>query len=180
VPLNAVGIAQAQTLATVLATRLPALGVSPPTVFSSDLQRARQTAEVIALALGGAVTTHVALRERHYGVIEGLTAAEMAHQQPACHAPYLARDPLFEFGDGESLNAFAARVLAGLAALLDAHPGQTLLAVTHGGVLDVLYRAAMGRSLSSPRDFTLPNCATNWFFYRAGVWELEAWGAFPA
>lgn len=180
VALNAQGLRQAQIMAAELAMRLPALGAWPQTVFSSDLQRARHTAEAIAQVLGTTVTLHAALRERQYGAIEGLTVAEIAHQQPACHAPYLARDPLFAFVDGETLNAFAARVLAGLAALMDAHPGQTLLAVTHGGVLDVLYRAATGRSLSTPRDFSLPNCSTNWFFYRAGAWELEAWGAFPA
>jgi probable phosphoglycerate mutase len=42
------------------------------------------------------------------------------------------------------------------------HVGQSVLAFTHGGVLDMVYRAATGRALDAPRDFMLPNAAFNW------------------
>ena len=57
-----------------------------------------------------------------------------------------------------------------------AHAGQTLLLVAHGGVLDIAYRIAVGRELTTPRDFPIPNAALNWLEYRAGSWRLVAWG----
>jgi probable phosphoglycerate mutase len=47
--------------------------------------------------------------------------------------------------------------------------------VTHGGVLDVVYRLATGRSMSEPRDFTIPNAALNWLDQVDGKWRLELW-----
>ena len=55
------------------------------------------------------------------------------------------------------------------------HRGETVLAFTHGGVLDVVYRAATGRALDVPRDFLLSNAALNWLDYRDGSWQLIAW-----
>jgi probable phosphoglycerate mutase len=50
-----------------------------------------------------------------------------------------------------------------------------VLAFTHGGVLDVAYRAATGRALEAPRDFPLRNAALNWLEHRNGAWHLISW-----
>jgi probable phosphoglycerate mutase len=60
--------------------------------------------------------------------------------------------------------------------LLQHHAGQTIAAVTHGGVLDVLYRRATGRRLHTPRDFLIPNCSLNWFQFDGHGWHLESGG----
>jgi 2,3-bisphosphoglycerate-dependent phosphoglycerate mutase len=115
------------------------------------------------------------LRERHYGVLQGLTTAEIAVRYPKAYARYLARDPDHSFKTGESLVTFAARIVAAVEALAAAHSGQTLLLVSHGGVLDICYRRATGRDLSAPRDFTIPNAALNWFDVGQGGWSLLTW-----
>ncbi|HZV55156.1 MAG TPA: histidine phosphatase family protein [Rhodocyclaceae bacterium] len=169
VPLNAAGRAQAGAAAAGL------VGEDFHAAYSSDLDRAWQTAQALAAARGLEVRTATGLRERHYGVLQGLTAAEIAERYPDSHVRYLARDPEYKFTTGESLAAFAGRIVAAVNDLAAAHPGQTLLLVSHGGVLDICYRQATGRDLSSPRDFAIPNAALNWFEVGADGWRLLAW-----
>ena len=65
---------------------------------------------------------------------------------------------------------------AGIDWMVRHHGGQTLAAVCHSGVLDIVYRRATGRPLTTPRDFKIPNCALNWFHFDGQGWHLEAWG----
>jgi len=95
---------------------------------------------------------------------------------PAAYAHYVARDLDYDFETGESLRRFAERVADGIDWLVRHHSGQTIAAVSHSGVLDVVYRRATGRPLSTPRDFVIPNCALNWFHFDGQGWHLEAWG----
>jgi probable phosphoglycerate mutase len=169
IDLNEAGRAQAMAAAFGLAHHRFAA------IYASDLARAMQTAQAAATRLGMEVRTAADLRERHYGVFQGLTAAEGAVQHPGAHARYAVRDPAYDFETGESLADFAARVAAGVDTLVRHHAGQTLLAVTHGGVLDIIYRRATGRPLESPRDFTIPNAALNWFDIDARGWHLVKW-----
>lgn len=169
VPLNATGRRQALAMAyTAAHQRFDAL-------YSSDLARAVETAHALALREDQSVTPLPALRERHFGVFQGLTVNEAASLHPAAHACYLARDPHYDFVSGESLAAFAERVDTVLDRLARCHTGQTVAVVTHSGVLDVLYRRATGRALSAPRDFEIPNCALNWFTFDGHAWRLDAW-----
>ena len=169
VPLNATGRRQALAMAYSAAhQRFDAL-------YSSDLARAVETARALAEREDQAVTTLSELRERHFGCFQGLTVSEAALRHPGAHAAYLARDPRIDFGDGESLEAFAGRANAVLDRLARRHITQTIAVVTHSGVLDVLYRRATGRALSAPRDFEIPNCAQNWFGFDGHAWHVEAW-----
>ena len=170
VPLNEVGRAQA------LAMAFNAAHQRFHAIYSSDLLRAVETAEALAQREGQAVRLLPQLRERHFGVFQGLAVAEAAARFPAAHARYAARDPDYDFETGESLTRFAARVAEGIAWLTRHHGGQTIAAVSHSGVLDVVYRRATGRPLSAPRDFRIPNCALNWFRFDSQGWHLEAWG----
>lgn len=167
--LNATGRAQA------LAMAYLAAHVSFDALYSSDLQRAVETAHALAQREGLEIHTLPQLRERHYGIFQGLTAAEGAERYPEAYALYRARDPHYAFDNGESMTDLAARVAEAVDWMLRHHAGQTLAAVTHGGVLDILYRKATGRPLHTPRDFDIPNCALNWFRFDAHGWHLEAW-----
>lgn len=169
VPLNAAGLTQATAAALGLA------GQAFNAAYSSDLDRAWQTARTAAAALGLKLASAPGLRERHYGVLQGLTAAEFSVQHPDVHARYLARDPDYDFETGESLAAFAARIVAAVELLAERHAGESLLLVSHGGVLDICYRRATGRPLSAPRDFAIPNAALNWFEVGPDGWRLLAW-----
>lgn len=104
VPLNARGLAQAQALARQFQGR----GFTR--LWSSPLQRARQTAAVIAERLGLELRVHEGLRERHFGQLQGQAKADLALSQPALMAAIQARDPAVVFPGGESMEAFAARV----------------------------------------------------------------------
>lgn len=169
IPLNATGRAQALAMAYNAAHHRFAA------IYSSDLERAQETARALAAREDEPVRLLPALRERHYGCFQGLTAAEAAERHPAAHAHYLARDLHYDFGTGESLAAFAGRVAAGIDWLARHHPGQTVAAVCHSGVLDIVYRRATGRPLTTPRDFEIPNCALSWFRIDAQGWHVEAW-----
>jgi len=168
-PLNEVGRAQA------LAMAFNAAHVSFRTVYSSDLARAEETARALALREGLEVKMLPHLRERNYGIFQGITAAEGALRYPEAHAHYMARDPDYDFETGESLLRFAARVAEAVDWMVRHHSGQTIAAVSHAGVLDILYRKATGRPLHTPRDFVIPNCALNWFHFDGQGWHLETW-----
>jgi probable phosphoglycerate mutase len=169
VALNETGIAQAGATAAGLAGR------RFDAVYSSDLDRALQTARSVAAALGLDVRPDPGLRERHYGVLQGLTTAEVAVRYPTAYAHYLARSPDHRFGSGECLADFSARIVTAIEALAIRHPGEELLLVSHGGVLDICYRRATGRPLSTPRDFSIPNAALNWFEIGPEGWRLIDW-----
>ena len=170
IPLNENGRAQAMAMA------FNAAHQRFQAIYSSDLARAQETAWVLAQREGLDVKLLPQLRERHFGVFQGTTAAQGAELHPAAYAYYVARDLEYDFETGESLRGFAERVSEGIDWLLRHHSGQTIAAVSHSGVLDVVYRRATGRPLHTPRDFRIPNCALNWFHFDGQGWHLEAWG----
>ena len=169
VPLSAVGLAQARAVAAALA------GESFGAIYASDLARVRQTAEPAAARLGLGVRLERALRERHYGMFERLTYVEVKERYPAEYARFRDKDLDFDFVSGESLRAFAERALACVAALVERHAGESILVFTHGGVLEMVYRRATGRGLSSARDFAIPNAALNRIEVAGGAWRVAAW-----
>lgn len=169
IALNAAGLAQAEATATGLA------GLAFDVAYSSDLDRAWQTAQAIGRRQGLEVRRAPGLRERHYGVLQGLTTAEIAARYPTSFAHYMARTPEHNFKSGESLVDFAARIVAAIETLAAAYPGKTMLLVSHGGVLDICYRKATGRDLAAARDFPIPNAALNWFEVGPSGWRVLAW-----
>lgn len=169
IPLNAKGRAQAAALARSLADECFAA------LYSSDLQRALQTAEATASFQRLPIHSDPALRERHFGVLQSLTAAEAQARHPQASLRHTARDPDYAYENGESLAAFEQRIHDRLEELHRRHAGETILVVTHGGVLDIAYRLATGKSLSSRRDFALPNAALNWLEGGADGWRILIW-----
>jgi 2,3-bisphosphoglycerate-dependent phosphoglycerate mutase len=164
VPLNPIGVAQAQAAARELA------GVAFDAIHASPLQRAHRTAE--AIAGGRPIHLDERLRERHFGELQGLTRGEIAAQHPEVHRLLNERRPGFQPPGGETVERFAARVRA---ALLDLR-GERVLVVAHGGVLDIAYRLATDGDLHAPRRFALPNAAINWLRGGKDRWHVEAWG----
>jgi len=160
-----------------LAGRWLAAGrLRPGFVYSSDLLRARLTAEPIAAALGLGIRFIPALRERRYGIFEGLTYDEARAKYPGDYASFEHRDPDYAFPQGgESLHTFSARVVGALQALHAAHHGETVAIVTHGGVLDIVNRFVRGNPLDTPRDFHIPNTGLNWIRADSDGWHIESW-----
>jgi probable phosphoglycerate mutase len=169
VPLSEVGLAQARAVAHALA------GGRFDVLYSSDLVRVRQTAAPAAARLGLEVRCDAALRERHYGLFQGLTYAQCKTERPADYARFKAKELDYGFGSGETLAGFNERVLAFFSSLLEKHPGENLLVFTHGGVLEMLYRHATQRGLVTPRDFEIPNAALNVLQHDAREWKVLKW-----
>ncbi|MGL4409481.1 histidine phosphatase family protein [Zoogloea sp.] len=170
IPLNEHGLAQAAATARSLG------GERFDAAYCSDLTRARQTADAIAQALHLELVQDARLRERHYGLFQGLTYDEAQTRHPEAYRHFEQRDPEFAFPEGgESLKGFAARIQAALEAIAERHPDSTVLVVTHGGVLDIAHRLAAGKPLHTPRDFGIPNAALNWISCTGGTWSLQVW-----
>ncbi len=170
IALNATGRRQAEAAGCWLRTaRIAAL-------YSSDLQRAWATAQAIGAALGLPPKAAPELRERAYGVFEGLTYAEAQARYPAGYAAFEGRNADYDFELGESLKAMHARVTGKLQAIAATHSGRNVAVVVHGGVLDIVNRFVRGNPLEMPRDFLIPNAGINWIAMVDGVWTLETWG----
>jgi len=169
VPLNAAGLAQAEAVARALG------GERFDAIYTSDLQRARQTAEPLARLSGLAMEIEPGLRERHYGVFQTHTYAEVKARYAEDYARFLARDPDFAFQTGESLRDFSSRSLEVISRVSRENQGKNVLVVTHGGVLDELYRFIHRVPVQAPRDFGIPNCGINRLVHEAGAWRIECW-----
>ena len=169
VPLNAIGQAQALAASKVLSKE------KFDAIYSSDLSRARQTAEPTASFHSMEVLVEEDLRERHYGIFERLTYAEVKVRYPDDYARFEARDPEYAFRTGESLKDFSARSISVVSKIAGAHPGKSILVFTHGGVLDKLYRFITGLPLSAERKFGIPNAGLNHVEVTPDGWQIRAW-----
>lgn len=170
VPLNATGHAQAARLAARLAGDVPDL------LFSSDLQRARETAAPLSAAWALPVAAVPGLREQSFGVLEGLDVPTIKTAHPDLWAQWLLHHGDFALPGGESLRQFHSRVMAAVQELVASHGGRRLAVVTHGGVLDMLWRSAKGLPLDGLRDCAIPNTGINRLRWQDGRLHIEAWG----
>ncbi len=169
IPLNAAGLLQAEQLGAALA------GEDIVAIYSSDLLRALATAQPLARRLGLPVQADAALRERSFGLLEGLSYTEVDEQFPDDARGWRDRVPDFQPGGGESLNQFYARALAAVTRLAAPHAGQDIAVVAHGGVLDCLYRAAAGIGVQAPRTWQLGNASINRLLYTGSGFMLVGW-----
>ena len=145
-------------------------------LYSSDLVRARQTAQPVAQSLGLSAVLLPELRERHFGRCEGLTFAEIEARLPEDARAIASRDPDYVSPGGESRRQHVTRVLTCVGALVERHRGQTVVVVTHGGVLDVVYRRVHGLPPEAPRDYPIPNAGINWLSIAGDAWSIDRWG----
>lgn len=170
IPLNATGLAQADAVG----ARLRGEGFDA--IYSSDLERAMQTARPVAQRGGRAIRREPRLRERHFGALQGLTAEEAQARQSQVWQAYKARTVQQDLGGGESLAGFSRRVVDFVDHVLQAHAGGRVLLVSHGGVLDMAYRNATGMPLEAQRDFPIYNASVNILIRNGARWEIAAWG----
>ncbi len=117
-------------------------------VFSSDLARARRSAEIIAAPHGLVPIEVPALREMSMGRWDGLTAAEIQEREPAAFAEWMARVGEFPFPEGESVADLLARAWPAFASLVDDHAGRAIAVVAHGGTNRALLCRALGVPLA--------------------------------
>ena len=169
IPLNDKGRWQAERLA-------EALRDEPITaIYASDLSRAWETAQYVGQAQDLQVHKEIGLRERDFGDFEGKTFAEIELFLPEQSLRWRKRDPEFYPAGGESLVALRTRVMKVAERLAALHPGEQIALVGHGGVMDVLYRAATRLDIQAPRTWTLGNAAINRLLWTPEGFTLVGW-----
>ena len=144
-------------------------------IYSSDLWRAYDTALAISKATGVNIITDEGLRERGFGIFEGKTFDEVQAHWPEQALRWRQRDPDFCPEGGESLTMFRDRILSASQALTARHPGEQIAIVAHGGVMDVLYRAATGQSIQATRTWALGNAVINRLLWTPTTFTLVGW-----
>ena len=169
IPLNATGHAQAQRLAARLAAE------PHDALFCSDLVRARQTAAPLASAWQQGAVALAGLREQHFGILEGLTVQAIQARHPDLWQRWLDADADFAAPGAESQRRFHARVLDAVRELAALGAGRRLAVVTHGGVLDMLWRTAHGLPLTGLRACDIPNTGLNRLRWAGGTLHVDHW-----
>lgn len=151
-PLNDTGRRQAAELA----QRLVGAGIR--SLWSSDLSRAAETAEIVGARIGLSPGLDARLREANRGDWEGSRFIDVAREDPDGYAAWLAAGETFRFPHGESLREQQDRVLA---ALQEIHASGELpaLAVCHGGCIRVMLCLRDPRGLEAFHEFKVPNVA---------------------
>ena len=170
IPLNEQGTWQAERLAQALRGHAPFAAI-----YSSDLQRTMDTATPIGGATGMQVTPEPGLRERGFGEFEGLTFSELERHSPMDTVRWRQRDPDWAPPGGETLRTVRERITATVDRLAERHLGEQIVLVTHGGVLDALYRVAAHLDIQAPRTWQLGNASINRLLWTPDGMSVVGW-----
>jgi 2,3-bisphosphoglycerate-dependent phosphoglycerate mutase len=169
--LNARGIAQAEQMA----RALKKIDLQFDVLYTSDLQRAAKTAQAIEVLFNSCAISHAALRERHLGALQGLTTDEAPVREPELWKSHLSRNIKECLRNGESIQQFADRIKTALEQIRMQHLGKTILLVSHGGALDMMYRIASNQPLDAEKVVTVPNASLNWISHDGLSWKVDGW-----
>ena len=171
IPLSETGRLQARRLGAHLS------GLSAPVfsaVLSSDLCRAHETARIATDHLGLPVISNTGLRERNYGVYQGMDWAALTEGLQTHGIDLRAPDQAIE--EGETLAQFAERITATFEHYAREYAGRNVMVFSHGGVIDIAWRKACGRALTVKRPGTILNTSINIFDINAdGTWRQGEW-----
>ena len=168
--LSETGRAQARAIAARFASR------AFDALYSSDLSRAMETAREIAARSGREAVADGRLRERHFGLFQGLTWAQIEAQYPAELALHRAAGCDYVIPGGESMRQAFDRIVACFADLAARHPGGSIVVVSHVGALEAMLKHTLDIPCEAPRRFKLWNASVSLFTHEAGRWSLATWG----
>ena len=148
-------------------------------IYSSDLSRASATAQAIVdrstQIAARQLRLNSGLRERGFGIFEGQTYAQIATDWPEESVRWRQRDPHYAPTGGESLVQLRERVATTVTTLASQHVGEQIVLVSHGGVMDALYRLATHQDIASPRTWELGNAAINRLLWTPDGLSLVGW-----
>lgn len=148
-------------------------------IYTSDLSRARATAQAIADKATRLSERQlhlvVGLRERGFGIFEGQTYAQVASGWPEESRRWRQREPDFVPEGGESLVQVRDRVAATVNTIAAQHIGEQIVLVAHGGVMDALYRLATRQEIEAPRTWDLGNASINRLLWTPDGLSLVGW-----
>ena len=171
-PLNPKGVLQARQMAQALKD----INLGFDVLYTSDLKRAADTANAVVELFGVEAQVDSALRERNFGALQGLSITEAPLLRPDIWQAHIARDLDHDLEGGESIQQFSLRVRNALDGIQKRHAGKTILVVSHGGTLDMMYRIASKQSLSAQRIVSVPNASLNWISHEeSSGWVVDQW-----
>ena len=165
VPLSDRGMRESERLA----RRVAALPVAA--LFSSPLQRARQTADVIAEQLSLEIEERDELMERDVGALSGLVWDEVVERYPEFMRTRAEPNPTIDVPGYELDGAFNLRVQNVLEAIISNHPEETVVAVTHGGVISSFCRRTLQIEAGRPAPFDIGNGSITVFDIHDGEFD---------
>jgi probable phosphoglycerate mutase len=171
VSLNDMGLTQAQRLGQYLSQNDWSQALH---LHSSDLTRAIQTASPLANGQR-IIQASTDLREQGFGIFEGKSVTELQQDQPDLWQQWRRFEADFQLPGGESTRRFHARIMSTLSRLAHEHRGDRLVIVTHGGVLDMLWRTVHDLSLDGYRQCVIPNAGINHVVFDNGRWRILDW-----
>lgn len=148
--------------------------LKPTRIYTSDLQRAIQTAAPLANELSIEIQIEPNLRERNYGKLEGKNWREaLGHGNQSQHV--IPKDFATEL-EVESLDAFSKRLQQGIDGIVQRYPGELVVIISHGGALDMMWRYFKGLALDAQREVLQRNTTINHVRCDSGLWQVIDWG----
>jgi 2,3-bisphosphoglycerate-dependent phosphoglycerate mutase len=149
-------------------------------LIASDLERTQETASIISEYTGHSIQSDYRLRERNYGILEGLPLNKIKNQYPEIYEILSDNNPNFVIPEGESYQHHYQRNVDFFEEYIAKKEGTTAALVVHGGVLDSLFRYIARLPLEQPRCFvainTSLNIVTHGTFYGTLRWVIKTWG----
>jgi len=158
-----------------MAKALKEINLQFDVLYTSDLIRAVKTAKAIEEIFGVNAITAEALRERHLGALQGLTIIDAPNLEPELWNIHLSRNIEHDLRGGESIKRFAERIHGGLETIRMQHLGKTILLVSHGGAIEMMYRLASNQALEAERTVSVPNASLNWISHDGSSWKVDRW-----
>jgi broad specificity phosphatase PhoE len=146
-------------------------------LYSSDLGRAIQTSTYISDACGGKkIIKNKLLRERHMGVFQGCTKIERKEKHPKVWSDYKEIGFEYVIPEGESQRQRYDRTIKVVNNLADIHPDETIVVVSHGGILRGFFEYVLKLSSGNECLFKRRNATFNSFIRENNQWSLNVWG----
>jgi probable phosphoglycerate mutase len=171
IDLNTRGLAQADQMA----HALKKINLQFDVLYTSDLLRAAKTAQAIETLFNTSAISNAELRERHLGALQGLTTDEALILEPDLWKSHLSRNIHENLREGESIQQFSDRIKIALEKIRADHFGKTILLVSHGGALDMMYRIASNQALDAKKAVAVPNASLNWISHDGIAWKVDSW-----
>ncbi len=169
IPLTDAGRDAARALRARLQQRPQLFDPLTTAVVTSDLSRARESAELAFSMPARDILIDKDLRELSYGIFEGLSRAEVAARFPEVYRRFLD-DPDYAVEGGETRTAMRERVVRSIRRWLDTLPHQNLILVTHGGVLRQLMAITLGEG-EMPTQLSFGNLAVHLVSVEDSGWQ---------
>tara|TARA_E500000331_G_C17082781_1_gene637660 strand:+ start:187 stop:813 length:627 start_codon:yes stop_codon:yes gene_type:complete len=144
-------------------------------IFSSPLQRALDTALPVANFFNLGVICSGLISERNFGIIQGIKLKEIDQDVDKQIILKKTIDPTYKPKMGESLEELQNRIFKFLGFLNMLDNSLKVLCITHGGILDLIYRFSQNEAINAPRKWKIPNTGVNVFDYSNGKLLLKNW-----